>query len=69
MAKDDMAGFDSKEQKADQLEALKVEYALLTQRGNDRAKEVAAYAKAHHGETLTVAKAKADAKAAAEDDA
>lgn len=79
MAKDDTAGFDTKEQKADQLEALKSEYALLTQRGNDRAKEVAAYAKEHHGVTISAAsqkkeavadakEAKADAKAA-EDDA
>jgi hypothetical protein len=72
MAKDDTAGFDSKGQKDEQLEALKAEFALRTQRGDERrAKEVAAYAKEHHGETITAAKvkaeAKADAKAAAED--
>jgi hypothetical protein len=62
MAADDTAGYDSKEQKAEQLEALKVEHEMHVRKGNtDRAKEVAAYAKQYHGETLATPR-----KAAAE---
>lgn len=54
MAADDTKGYDSKTQKGEQLEALKVEYELHKRFGrDDRAKEVAAYAKAHHNASLT----------------
>jgi hypothetical protein len=54
MAKDDTVGYADQEQKDAQLEALKTEYAGLKQSGDeDRAKQVAAYAKEYHGATLS----------------
>ena len=50
----DHVGFDTKEQKADQLEALKIEHENHVRFGRlERAKQVAAYAKEHHGATLS----------------
>jgi hypothetical protein len=62
VASDDTKGYDSKAQKAEQLEALKTEHAMHVRLGRtDRAREVAAYTKQYHGETLSTPRAaKAD---------
>lgn len=53
MAKDDTAGYADQEQKDAQLDALKLEYEGYKRGGeDDRAKQVAAYAKEYHGATL-----------------
>ena len=58
MPTDSTKGYADKDQKAAQLAALKVEHENHLRFGRpDRAKEVAAYAKEHHGVSLTTPRA------------